>query len=1166
MSIKWTRSQLSAIRHKKSDLIVSAAAGSGKTATLAERILRKIKKGESILNMLVVTFTKAAASELKNKISNLIGDELKLKPSDAHLSEEFVNSSYADICTIDSFCMKLVRANFDKLMLDGNFRIGDTGEIAILEKQTMEELIDELFENEADNDDFLLVSDCYSSIWSEEELANALLDLRSKLLTTADSLKTLLKTEGFDSDFIGTPYGRVLIQHINEATCHFIPFMKDAIDFLGTTKIGTEVFMPIFSGMLNYLERIKNSIDNNDDYDTLKSVINSVTLSSLPTKKLETDEQKEELSYFRKIYNSFTKEFKDIQETYFVSNEKAVISSAKQNAKMCRAIYNILVTFEERLLNKKRLFSVYTFNDISNFALELLYNKDGSRSDFAIEISAKYKEVYIDEYQDTNSIQDKIFRAISKKNRFMVGDIKQSIYRFRSAEPEIFSYYRNNFTPTRLYKKGCLGKSIFMSSNFRCDEPIIDFSNLVSDYMFKNSNGIPYSDEDRLIFPDSKRGKYKEKATEVHLIDSSTLPDDVKIAEYQADYVARQIKHLIDSKEERLPSGKRIKPSNIAILLRYSTKQIPIYVRALKKYGIDSLYQSNEAFFEKPHIMLALCLLNVIDNPSKDIYLAGAMRSDVFGFTLEDLVKINKKVTGNSKKTASLYSILKNYKGGKKLKGKIDAFLRELNSVRQSVKRMASHEVLSTIYEKWGLLTICSAQEKIDFLKLYNIAREYEKSSYKGLYSFIKHIDDLATDYDSSEFKGDVTRENVKLMSIHASKGLEFDICFVCGTESNFIYRDIADDLLFQREMGIAGFVGEKDGLARFEPLIRKCIAIKKIREMHEEEMRILYVALTRAKHRLIVTGGISHPEEKLEFYKRGISHISPYEIYNASSALKYVLGAITEANPCYKLTIVDASDGTSKDGDKKTRPKRKEIDMYKDIIKERFAFKYPYEHLAKIPSKMSVSRLHPEVLDGTQNEDIDIPELSSIPKFLATSENKVTGAERGIAAHVFMQFCDFNAVARGEIKEELKRLVDSFYMSKEDAEIVIKKQLYAFAKSDLLKEILKAKNVYKEFRFNVLLDASLVSKEDSLKGEKVLVQGVTDCIYENDAGELVLVDYKTDYVTYDNYESYLTNEYKDQLRYYKEAIGLIFDKPIAKVLIYSIRLAKTVDLTNELQ
>lgn len=1156
MATNWTSSQLEAINHSGSDLIISAAAGSGKTATLTERIIRKIKDGADISKMLIVTFTKAAAGELKNKISKLLSESLKLDPKNAHLSNQLIRVSYADICTIDSFCMKIVKPNFDKLLLSGDFRIGESGEISILESEAMEELIDELYESESKNEDFLLVADCYSSIWSESELASAILKLRNKLISTANGIKTLLQYENNEKEFFLTPYGEVLLTYIKEGTDYFISLYDEALNVLSESEKGKKYYVPLFESELEYLKRVNKAILAGASYEELRNIVTSYDFPRISSASLENEDIN--LKLYKDIRKSCADFFKKkLIGDYFLSEPGAIGSSTKQNARICRAIYNILVQFEERLKRKKSFFSVYSFDDISSFACELLIDENGEPTQLARDIADKYDEIYIDEYQDTNSVQDKIFKAISKNNRFMVGDIKQSIYRFRSAEPEIFSYYRTNFSTKENFDKNSLGKSIFMSDNFRCDKNVIDFSNLVSDYMFENSSGIPYVSDDRLRFSKIIEGPHVDKKTEVHIIDSSVIDDPT---EFQAEYVARRIKHMIDN--ETLPNGDRIKPSDIAILFRYGS-HIQQYIDALERYGVYSRYQSAEPFLDKPHIMLMLCILNTIDNPSKDIYLAGAMRSEVFNFSLDELIEIKKKMGGSG----SLYSTLKSYDENDSLYAKIVAFLEKLKEYRQATRKMTSYEAISYIYGRCGILSMCSPQEKADLLKLYNIAREFEGNSFKGLYSFLKYVEKLAGGTDEKEFKGDITRDNVQLMTIHASKGLEYKICFVCDTESNFIYKDLGEPLLFQRELGVSGFVGKEGGLVKFEPLVRKCIALKKARDMHEEEMRILYVAMTRAKHKLIITGYMSHPNDHIEFARNIKNHVCPYTLYSSSSLLKFIIGAIATDNDCFEYVPVTAmdSDAISSEALCPVEIPREEIEACKSILKERFEFEYKYDYLKKLPSKISISKLYPEILDNTENDDIEVEPLDSMPEFMLDAEKKVSPAQRGTAAHVFMQFCSFESLITNGVEYELERLVNESYISKADAEIIksyhLDRYLEKFAKSQLLADILSAKQIIREFRFNVMLDADEFTEDSDLAKEKVLVQGVTDCIYETEDGALVLVDYKTDYVTLDNYEKELLASHKDQLTYYKKACEMMFERPISKVLIYSVPLAKTVEV-----
>ncbi len=1151
--VKWTKAQELAIEHTGSDLIISAAAGSGKSATLTERIIRKIKAGGDISRMLIVTFTKAATGELKNKISSALGKALAENPNNTHIQEQIIRVGSADICTIDSFCMRLVRPSFDKLQLDADFRIGEASEIDILEKETMAEIIDELYESENKDKDFLLVADCYSSIWNEDELGKALLKLRGKLLSTSDGLEMLLKFDSYTGDFFESAYGSVLKRYILEALDYLLPIYNDAVRDIKADLKGS-AYIDLFSRELDYLNRLKNAFDNNKSYDEIKEIVNDIDFPKISGTKLS--DPLIPLAFYKSARDDLKNFALKLKEDFFQSSEVGIKSSLKQNFVICRAIYNILKKFEDALFKKKRHFSIFSFNDISNFALSLLYDKNDNATPYALDIASKYDEIYIDEYQDTNSLQDKLFKAISRDNRFMVGDIKQSIYRFRSAEPEIFSYYRTHFDKKEGFNKDSLGLSIFMSNNFRCDKKVIEFSNLVSNYMFLNSLGVPYESSDELIYSKDLPDTYKHEDSEVCLINTTGLGRG-NGPKYEAEYVAKRIKHMIDF--EYLPSGEKIRPSHIAILLRNYKSNHRLYTEALEKYGISSRYEIAEGFFEKPHILLFNCILNAIDNPSRDIYLAGAMRSEVFGFSLDELVKIRK----SADRSASLYSSLISYNKDEKLRKKLDEFLFKLNEIKTATRKMTSYEAISYIFGRCGIISMCNSEEKSDLIRLYNIAREYEGASFKGLYSFLKHIEKLIDAKGDKSFRGDTAKENVKIMTIHSSKGLEFEVCFVCNLEDTFNHSDTGEAILFQRQLGIAGYVGKEDGLAKFKTMARKCIALQISRDMREEEMRILYVAMTRARSKLILVGATGDPKKNLDIFRDGMKYIKPFVLYNASSLYSFVMGGICKPHSSFEIKYVDTSE-LSLDGDSLGNDasySREKVDRYKEIIDKRVSFKYKYDYLEKLPSKMSISKLYPEILDGNENDDIDIQPLKDMPRFLDVNNEKVQASERGTATHVFMQFCDFEGLVNNGVKAELDRLVKGSFISARDSEIVNVKHLEMFLKSELLSEILKAKRVIREFRFNVMLDASEFSKNEALKDEKVLVQGVTDCIYENEQGELILVDYKTDYVTNENYEDILRERHTTQLTYYKKACELMFEKPVSKVLIYSVPLAKTLEI-----
>ncbi len=1171
----FTPSQRLAIEHNGSDLLVSAGAGSGKTATLTERIITKILSGADISRMLVVTFTKEAANELKSRITAKLGKAMQdaingqnptvnvrvgnmviQKPLTEHLSEQIVKTGGADISTIHSFCLKIIKQNFDRLSLEGNFRIGEENEIKIIKSEVMSEVVDYFYDLEKSNEEFLLVSDCYSLFSKEDALEEKLIELYDKLSSTKDFLNTLLLPCAYNGDFIDTPYGKILLDLIWRNVNHFEPFFKYAIDLVSTDSFAKAKFFEVFSRDFELINDIKRVLKS-PSYSELKRVFNSYSPIKITKRKSgEIDDW-----YIKETRTLFKESIQNIDKKFFKFSSEAIFNTAIQNERLCHAIYNVLSKFDTEFKDRKNQNGLCDFNDIERYALALLYDDNGNISEVAKEFSNSYDEIYIDEYQDTNSVQDKIFIAISKSNRFMVGDIKQSIYRFRSAEPEIFSHYRTTFEDisTKNPTTG-MGKTLFMSENFRCDKNVIKVTNLVSNYMFQNSNGIPYDSNDDLIPSKNIPAEQRDQACELCLIDKGAAEslgngyeDDV-----QAEYVAKRIRDMIDN--EFLPNGKKITRNDIAIILRKG-KNRDRYINALKKYDVVSEYIDDVRFFEKPHILLMISILNAIDNPFKDVYLAGAMHSEIFGFSLDDLIKIR----SFSDENIPLYSAVLNYDKDVELCQKINAFLDTLSTLKDETRKLNAYEAVSYVMGKTGFISMCKPYQRQDLIKLYNHARQYERNTYKGLYSFLRYIDDIS----SSSVKESVSEnptDSVKIMSVHASKGLEFEICFLSDTESQFNTQDSRSALLFERSLGVSGYVGVSGGIAKYNTLFRRCASAAISNATSEEEMRVLYVAMTRARSKLIITACMDKIGEKLLYAKENKDFVSPYTLYSHNSIVDYIIGATSGvSNEFVDINEIDPLTLEEKAIEAKVEEAvidNELVEKYAEILKKRFEFDYKYKYLGQMPSKLSVSKLYPQILDGNENDEVKLDtSLDILPKFLLEADKAVTGAERGTATHVFLQFCSFENLKNNGFENELQRLIEESYIHKSTQDLIVGAHIKKFISSSLFNDFLHAKKITREFRFNIMLDAEEFSSNEDIKKEKILVQGVVDCIYENEQGELVLVDYKTDKVTEENYVSLLKERHSTQLSYYKKACELMFEREIKKVIIYSVPLGKNVEI-----
>ena len=1152
-----TAAQATAMAHSGTDLIISAGAGSGKTATLTDRIVNRIaENGMDISRMLVVTYTKDAANELKVRIAKKLSKRLKKDPTNHHLSSQIVKLNNADISTIHSFCLKCIRPYFDKLGLDSDFRIGEEGELVLLRQDAMTRVIDRFYEAEEIDPDFLLVADCYSEYTSEDALRDELLSLYTRLSSCARGLEILTDEISFDKEFLHSPHGKVLVRKVTELVNHF----KHPVNVLFEeicADHANDKFLDTFKELVDITDRLENAL-NAPTYEGIKNILNSFTSARIKggRSKQNPTVDTEYLGYIR---TELVAKIKELRDEYFYANKSAIASTITQNKKICTALYRVLKEYEAEYTAEKRLHSLCDFNDLERYTLKLFYDENGKISLLAKDVSQRYDELYIDEYQDVNSVQDKIFTAISRNNRFMVGDIKQSIYGFRSAEPELFAGYRDSFVPYGEEKDGeILGKTIFMSDNFRCDESIINATNHVSDYMFLNSHGFNYVTDDRLKHAKIHGAGFKPQNAELCLIDRSSISEESFLNEIdpQPEFVAQEIKRLLDS--GYLPSGEKVEPRHIAILLKKSAHKIERYIDALNKYGINNEYKKEVRFFDKPRILLLLCILNSVDNPSRDVYLAGAFHSGIWSFSLEELIKIKR----SAPKGSNLFTALQEYQGDDDLCRKVRELVDTLSRLNRSIRKMSSEEAISFIMNETGYLSACNAEERRDAIKLYNIARGYEQGSYKGLYSFLRYIDDVAVKNGIEETVSSDPDNSVKILTMHKSKGLEYEICFLCDTDKPLSKRSYTSPILFHRNLGICGYVSRDGGIVKYDNILRKCASLAIKDGETEEAMRLLYVAMTRARSKLYITASLLKQAEKRAKYAR-LSHLTDeYSLYSCNSHMDMLLGAFAHPVDFLDIRIIKEDDIYEQSGEQGTQCATDEADEGTlAVLKERLNFKYSYSHLEKLPAKLSISTLYPGVLDDEENSEHQKRyTIESLPKF-ASKDEHVSGADRGTATHVFLQFCDFENLAKNGFDDELNRLLDNAFISSSVGKIIQREHIEKFISSEMLSELLRAKRLIREFRFNVMLSADEFSDDERLKTESILVQGVTDCIYENSQGELILVDYKTDKVTEENYESELKRKHTTQLSYYKKACEMMFERPISRVLIYSVPLAKAVEI-----
>ena len=1269
----WTPAQQDAINLRGKTLLVSAAAGSGKTAVLTERIIRRLTDPVSpidISRILAVTFTRAAAGELKERISASLSDAIAADPHNRSLSEQLLKLGRAHISTIHSFCYDIIRRDFEKLGINAGVRIADSAESKLLRSDMMNALIDDCYEGTGDDlpaieGGFDAFADNFVS-GKDDALCDLFLGIYLKVISYPEGLSLLASSAEAQSrtaealqagnDFIGTPWGQFFAAHTAQAAAHYCCLFEEAAtEVCDGGKLEKALFVP-FSYERDFAGQLRDCAARS--YQETAALLNSYNPPHLgrAPKELSTPE----IEYAKAARTEAKKYYRSLYEKYYALKPEDIALSFAQTASLSRNLYALLFTFDARYSAEKQRRGLLDYGDLERYAYHLLYNEDGSRSETAVRLSDEFDEIYIDEYQDVNELQDRIFTAIAKSdNRFMVGDIKQSIYGFRGAAPKLFSDYRRRYPMYRpavhrgeypdpasaaadanesasvnallpheadappVMPENAEGLTIFLSDNFRSDSPVIDFTNAVFEALFRHNSGrVPYLPEDALVC--SKQGGK-----------DNPHPVEILLAEKEEDHntevqlVCRRIAGLL---------REGYAPGDITILLRSRTASKE-FEEELHRLSIPCFNDESRDFFENPEILLVLCLLNVIDNPTRDIYLAGLLKSPIYGFTLEDLTTIR-----SASREGSLYDALCVCAASPD-STRCRAFLADLERFRRYASCRPVDKLIWYLYQETGIFGLIQSEGKFaarsvqrtNLMLLYEYARRFEASSFHGLYSFIRYLCGIIDAGETMESASNFAEggNTVRIMTIHSSKGLQFPVCFLCGSAARFNTDDQKQNILLNRDLGLAARLRDDTGFARFDTALRRALVLSAEQDSIDEEMRVLYVALTRAKERLIVTAAVKDPEALLENTRLASRYLSAHSLTRSPSYLNWILAALAvhPHHPCAvihteKKAGVPLVFETGKDAQTDAGtgiPSEETIAELTELFRSRFSYRYPNAYLTHIPAKLSVSRLYPAVLDEEPDTGESIPTLAESeealpflssetqasgilktavptnqpdrpvndtametspdpyepsrarknlilrPDFITAEDHPASGAEKGNATHVFMQFCDFAAVEKNGIEEEIQRLIAQRFIPSSLAALIDRTALRRFFTGTLYREMRQAPFLRREVRFNIRLPAAQFTeqpdKRDALTGESLLVQGIIDCLFMDETGRLTLLDYKTDHFSRtqladrEGTAAILRQRHTRQLSYYRAACTRILRRHPDRVLIYSFALGDTVPL-----
>jgi len=1198
--------------------------------------------------MLIVTFTNAAVKEMRDRITKAIKDKLLEDPANSRLQSQLHMLPGAKICTIDSFCNEVLKNNAERVGISPTYRIADPIEAKLLTRSVITSLISEIYAEETDTgisaEDFSALCVCLTGVKSDSRLEEVFELLYEKTKSHTEGVaiyerfaKYYKRCANPKNPLEKNRYCKYAIARAHEAARHFKGVYKKIRESIVAINLGTNQEKKSLDIIDSETELFDKIIASNS-YEELKQLF-ATKLMTFPSDKDKFDE----VITLKTVRDEMKEDLLGkIPTKYFSFTESEWREHLINLARLVSTLALFLRRFEENYFREKKNRAMLEYSDIERLAYDVLYiKKDKEEEDddgFSLEEDEKdddeceisdvakalrdsFSSVYIDEYQDVNALQDKIFRAVSREdNRFMVGDIKQSIYSFRSAKPEIFTRMKDAFCDLKTAReKNLPSASIFMSTNFRSDEGVIDFANGIFDLMFNIAKeSIGYVDEDRLVF--AKTGPAPDYfEPEICIFDKTMSPvgsgydeDEESDEEYRGDslkksdeksadtaqspgaiaadgtpadlpplWVAKKIKEILDarkdSEEESKEENKDEKKEKIAILLRADKGRSAVYANALKNLGIKPQVPEDKDFFLNSEIQLVLCLLNVINNPRRDIYLAGLMLSPLFDFTADELYVIK-----STKKSAALWEALGAYCEENPEFSKGADFIAAIKHYRALAEGVKVDALILRLYKETGLMALATKSGcKENLMLLYNYARKFESSSFEGLYSFINYVNTvISTGATFESAQQGSSDDDVIITTVHKSKGLEYSTVFLVDAGKRFnLNSDAKLRIAYAESFGFAIKERAPGGLALIDSPVYNAISDYTSDKAKEEELRMLYVALTRAVHKLFVTG-VTNAKDISEY----LQAVKSYKIAPSSYTLremKSFIDIILTAKTTGKLTI-------GMDGVEQQKPKAEEKNaqipteedgaLYKLLI-ERFNYEPKDKILSELPEKMSISRLYPAVLgDDEDREDyfekkanaVPDRDKSVVPDFISGRKADVS-AKSGVATHNFMQFFDFDSLEKLGVDGELDRLVKAGFIDKKSGELVRKKEIGEFITSDFYKEMRWAKQILRELRFNVMLPAALFApkqeRKDAFGDKKVLLQGVIDCIIEDTDGNLHLVDYKTDRLTKEELadktlaEKKLFEKHALQLYYYSLAIEELFGKKPTSARIYSLHLGDTVNI-----
>lgn len=1187
MGMTFTRDQQRVIDARERNLLVSAAAGSGKTAVLVERILSRITDKTApvdIDELLIVTFTEAAASEMRERIGTAIEKQLEQNPGDAHLARQQTLLYNARITTIHSFCLFVIRNYFHRIGLEPDFRVGEEGEFKLLRGDVLKDVLEEYYQE--GKPEFLRLAETLDTGKSDEKLKKTILTLYDYAMSAPWPKEWLwdclapyeVRTM---EEFEELPVGKALLGYLKAVTGQWAGRIRLAAELSGEPD-GPGVYQEQLCEEAKMLE-VFGGLHTFGEY---AKAMGSISFKNLPAaRKFQGDMgKKRQIQTLRKS----VKDSRDrLTEQYFRFSPEEMVSQLLDNRELVHTLIQVTIGFMEAYSRKKREKNLLDFSDMEHFALEILVDDNTKEpTQTALELRGQFAETMVDEYQDSNYVQETILNAVSREvNRFMVGDVKQSIYRFRMARPELFMEKYGTYTTE---DSKC--QKIDLSMNFRSRGEVLDTVNdIFYPIMGKDLGNVEYDKAAALYqgmtFPEPEEQKLFQ--TEVLLSDPGDWPEEER-EQLEAVIIAHKIKELLDCQQVTDKETGRLRAMeyrDVVILVRSLSGNGQQMTEVLKSHGIPAIATSGTGYFGAVEVKTVLNFIRLLDNPRQDIPMTAALTSAMGGVTSEELAKIRIQFP----EIPFYQSVLAYGEEGKEeaLREKVKRFLQLLTTFRGRVNDTPIHELLYQVMEESGYLHYVHALpggnvRRANLEMLIERAIAYEKTSYRGLFSFIRYINQLQKyQVDYGEAEEESAENAVRIMTIHKSKGLEFPVVFVAGMGKEMNRKDAQGSMVLHAKYGIGLDVTDLKRRVRIPSLSRRVLGGQTELESAGEELRVLYVALTRAKEKLILTGALKKAQERLEGYALeqwdDQGHMEFLTRLSAKCYWDWVLPPLIKKQ--YPIRLISYGElgagevreailqGWSREQIlEEVHSPAQSVKEEAEAIEERLSYCYPYEGERSLKTKLSVSELKHRAMDRLRQEESDTsyifeepPVIPYVPEFMAEEGTKLqenTGALRGTAMHRVLECLDFSKDA-DTLEEQIQEMVDKGRLGQDQKELVSVPQLGQFLHSPLAMRMLKAARLgklYKEKPF--VMGKKARELEPETGGEAmVLIQGIIDAFFEEE-GELVLVDYKTDAV---KTGQELALRYQAQMDLYREALERATGKKVKEKLLYSFKLHEVI-------